>query len=43
MARRHPVFNSGALAFLGILPTRRRVREIVRGYLRQRTRGSSGF
>ena len=36
------VFNAGALAFLGVLPTRRRVREIVREYLRQRTRGSSG-
>ena len=25
----HEVFNAGALAFLGVLPTRRRVRELV--------------
>jgi len=28
------VFNAGALAFLGVLPTRRRVRELVLKHLR---------
>ena len=28
------VFNAGALAFLGVLPTRRRVRELVLQHLR---------
>ena len=28
------VFNAGALAFLGVLPTRRRVRELVLEHLR---------
>lgn len=30
----HEVFNAGALAFLGVLPTRRRVRELVLQHLR---------
>ena len=30
----HEVFNAGALAFLGVLPTRRRVRELVLEFLR---------
>jgi hypothetical protein len=30
------VFNAGALAFLGVLPTRRRVRELVQEHLRTR-------
>ena len=29
------VFNAGALAFLGVLPTRRRVRELVVQHLRE--------
>jgi hypothetical protein len=28
------VFNAGALAFLGVLPTRRRVRELVLQHMR---------
>lgn len=28
------VFNGGALAFVGVLPSRRRVRELVREHLR---------
>ena len=32
----HEVFDAGALAFLGVLPTRRRVRELVKDYLRTR-------
>jgi len=32
----HEVFNAGALAFLGVLPTRRRVRELVQEFLRTR-------
>jgi hypothetical protein len=31
------VFNAGALAFLGVVPSRRRVRELVSQYLRDRT------
>jgi hypothetical protein len=34
------VFNAGALAFLGVLPTRRRVRELV--LQRLRTTGTTG-
>lgn len=34
------VFNAGALAFLGVLPTRRRVRELV--LQRLRTTGDTG-
>ena len=34
------VFNAGALAFLGVLPTRRRVRELVLQHLR--TTGGTG-
>ena len=30
------VFNAGALAFLGVLPTRRKIRELVRADLERR-------
>ena len=30
------VFNAGALAFLGVVPTRRKVRELVREHLARR-------
>jgi hypothetical protein len=30
------VFNAGTLAFLGVVPTRRRVRELVREHLERR-------
>jgi hypothetical protein len=35
------VFNAGALAFLGVVPTRRKVRELVRDHLARRARGAS--
>jgi hypothetical protein len=33
----HEVFNAGALAFLGVLPSKRRVRELVSQYLSGRS------
>jgi hypothetical protein len=33
------VFNAGALAFLGVLPSKRRVRELVLRHLRATGRG----
>jgi hypothetical protein len=36
------VFNAGALAVLGVLPTRRKVRELVREHLGRRAGAASG-
>ena len=36
------VIDAGALAFLGVLPSRRRVREVVAGRLRSKGRSTAG-